>query len=97
MITRLDLPGLQPSVQAIHAALESAYATHAPDEHPHLVLCAVPDELSLQKELHKLRSRGAEMHPFHEPDRDGELTAIASGVVYDRRPYRHLKLYRSES
>lgn len=94
MITRRDLPFPHNAVQAIHAALESAYKGPTPSEHPHLVLCEVADEPSLYRELQRLERRGAQMYPFHEPDRDDELTSISSGVITDRRPFRHLKLLK---
>jgi hypothetical protein len=98
VITREDLDGPQFAVQAIHATFESLRKSPYPqsNEHPHVILCAAKDELALHRLLRKFAARGIILYPFYEPNRDNEMTALASSVVYNRQPFRKLKLFRSQ-
>lgn len=83
LVTRSDLPAGQQAVQAAHAMRQ--FAADFPDVDRQwfessntLALLAVPDEPSLARLLRKARWRGP-VSEFREPDRGGELTAIAIG------------------
>ena len=56
-----------------------------------IVLLAVPDEASLAALLRKAKDKLAPISAFHEPDRQGELTAVALGPS-GRRFVRDLPL-----
>jgi hypothetical protein len=69
-------------VQACHACLEAARALlPSEQEHPHLVVCGVPDEVRLGTCLDRLRRAGVRFRAFHEPDLGGALTAAATEPV----------------
>ena len=86
---RGDLPFSQQAVQACHACIESARTLLPPsDPHPTLVLCAVKSETRLWLVFKRLERLGIALRPFREPDRGGELTALATGPV--RGDQRHL-------
>lgn len=93
IVVRTDLTIPQQAVQASHAALEASRDNHIPKD-LHLILCAAKDEKALFKAFHRLSRSNIHFHLFYEPDFGNELTAIASDVVYDRRPFKHLKLLR---
>lgn len=97
MITRRDLSFEQQACQAIHAARLSARDFPFREE-PHLCLCTVKNEARLQLELEKLRSLGIEISEWREPDRNNELTAIATGPIRgdQRRLFRNFQLLRVE-
>lgn len=80
VITRKDLPYPHNAVQACHAAIEAAAQFYNPsqDEHPHLVLCEVQDENRLHKAALDLQAKGVQVLTWKEPDRNHELTAIAT-------------------
>lgn len=80
VVTRRDLPPAQQVVQSIHAAVELARhgLISSDSPHPHLVLCSVPDEESLRRLSERLSFKGVPYRSFNEPDRDNELTAIAT-------------------
>jgi hypothetical protein len=61
--------------------------------HPHLVLIGIADERQLFQCAERLRRLHIDFCPFHEPDRDNELTAVATAPISgaDRR---HFKRYR---
>lgn len=86
----------QQSVQAAHAVLEAARSGLISSEqaHPHLVLCGVKSELALMRQYARLLAAGIRVQPFHEPDRNGELTAIATEPLRDgsRNHMKHLRL-----
>jgi hypothetical protein len=83
---RYDLPHPQQVVQACHAALEAARFLLPPDlPHPHLVVCGVADERHLYRCVERFRRLGVSHRPFHEPDRDNEMTAIATGPIFGSR------------
>lgn len=62
--------------------------------HPHLVLCEVPDEKALAYEQARLEALGVRTVSFREPDRNNELTAIATEPLVGeaRRPMRRYRL-----
>jgi hypothetical protein len=76
VVTRADLSPGQQAVQAIHAATEFV-ALH-PGEWAGctVILLAVPDETALEQLVYDL-PLWVELVIFREPDRGGELTAIA--------------------
>ncbi len=91
---RADLPLPQQIVQSCHAAIEVAKSLLAADlPHPHLVVCAVPDERRLFQCLDRLRRCGIAYRAFREPDRGNEFTAVGTEPVCGERR-RVFKRYR---
>jgi hypothetical protein len=76
-VTRADLAPPVQACQAIHAALAFA-AIHHPVP-PVLALLEAPDELALCWLLGDAHQQGLSAVPFHEPDLDDALTAVALG------------------
>ena len=62
------------------------------------MLCCVKDEDSLRYQAERLGFRGVSLQKFHEPDRDNELTAIATAPITgkDRRLFNKLQLAKGE-
>lgn len=75
LVTRGDLAHGQQAVQAAHALREFTAYTKSNT----LALLSIEDECSLQGLLERARRRGVHVAPFHEPDRNNELTALAIG------------------
>jgi len=76
------LPAAAQACQAAHAAIEFAlsYPLLTADWHASsgvLVLLAAPGELELGRIRVDVAAAGLRAAPFHEPDLDGALTAIA--------------------
>jgi hypothetical protein len=76
------LPPATQACQAAHAAVEFCikHPQLAADWHAvsgALVLLAAPDELELSRLHIDVAAAGLRAVPFHEPDLDGALTAIA--------------------
>ena len=85
---------LQIAVQACHACLEAGKSFHSNwIEPPHLVLCGVKTEESLYRCLDQLEEVGIRCQSFREPDRNDELTAIATEPVSGEQR-RFFKKYR---
>jgi hypothetical protein len=98
VLVRRDLSHPQQVVQACHASLEAARAFLPSDhEHPFLVICGVRDEPRLWRCLDVLSAAGIRHCAFHEPDLDGQLTAVAteplSGPI--RQVFRRYQLLKS--
>lgn len=85
-------------MQSIHAAIEATRRGHISSDapHPHLVLCGVPHEDALLAQADRLEAHGVPFERFYEPDRDNELTAIATAPVHGdaRRVFRKLQLMK---
>ena len=82
LVTRSDLPPATQACQAAHAAVEFGlrYPRLTAGWHASsgvLVLLAAPDELELSRIRVDVAAAGLRAMPFHEPDLDGALTAIA--------------------
>lgn len=84
LVVRADLSAGQQAVQAAHAMRE--YAALFPERERlwfessnHLALLAVPGQNDLMRLRDLASARGVEVAAFHEPDRGGEMTAIALG------------------
>lgn len=81
-------------MQSCHAAVEAGRHL-LPDEieHPHLIVCALPDEAALCRCLDWLTRQGLCFRAFREPDRGNELTALCAGPVSgsDRRRFRRFR------
>ena len=76
------MPSATQACQAAHAAIEFglSYPRLTADWHASsgvLVLLAAPDELELSRIRVDVAAAGLRAAPFHEPDLDGALTAIA--------------------
>lgn len=96
MVTRADLPPGAQAVQAMHAAIDFAITYPALTAAWHsasntLVILVVPDELALGWLEQDARAAGLRVAPFHEPDLDGALTAVAFEPAAGRL-LRHLPL-----
>ena len=87
VITRTDLSAPQISVQSCHAAIEASLAFgDSQAEHPHICLCGVKNEASLISGANYLDSHGISFCAWYEPDRNNELTALATEPLSgDRR------------
>lgn len=94
VVVRTDLPFPQQAVQACHAILESQKSFPDPPNsvHPYVIVCRAKSMATLNNIAHKLQQSGIPLVYFHEPDRGGELTAIATCTVFDRTPFRKLQL-----
>jgi hypothetical protein len=91
---RNDLSVAQQVVQSCHAVIEVAKSLlPAEFPHPHIVVCAIPDERRLFQCLERLRRCGIAHRAFYEPDRDNELTAIGTEPIFGERR-RLFKGYR---
>lgn len=84
LVVRSDLSPGQQAVQLAHASHE--FGDAFPEEYRDwrsksntLALLSTGNEATLSALLEKARARGVPVASFHEPDRDGELTAIALG------------------
>ena len=88
------MPFAQQTVQACHAILESQrlFPDLPEHEHPHLVLCRAKNEQALVRLMAQWRTNHVVFACFHEPDQDNQLTALATGTVLDRTPFRKLQL-----
>lgn len=90
------------TVQACHACLELACQKATctwlspGDEHPRLVLLGEKSEQRLRLILYQLRQRRIACAPFYEPDRDNELTAIATVPLRgdDRKFFKRFQCLR---
>ena len=90
-ITRRDLTFPQMAVQASHAIFEAAQHYHDPQvEHPHFCLCTVRDEERLRAAAAKLERLGIRFKAWYEPDKDNQLTAIATEPISGEKR-RHMR------
>jgi hypothetical protein len=82
-------------VQAAHAAMEAG-KSFSPDPHPNFCLCTVENEAELRFHLDRLVKEGIRICAWYEPDRNNELTAIASEPISGerRRLFREFKLLK---
>lgn len=85
-------------MQGIHAAIEISRSGNIPPSipHPHVVFCSVRDEWALEVCCERLSANGIIFSRFIEPDRNNELTAIATAPVNGeaRKLFRRLKLVK---
>lgn len=82
LVTRSDLPPSTQACQAAHAAIEFSLdypglTTDWYESSGTLVLLAADNELDLSRIRVDVAAAGLRAAPFHEPDLDGALTAIA--------------------
>lgn len=84
LVTRSDLSGGQQAVQAAHALRE--FVAQHPEEDARwyresntLAFLAAENEASLHSLIERAGRLGVPFAAFCEPDRDGELTAVAFG------------------
>jgi hypothetical protein len=68
------------------------------EEHPHVIVCGLPDEHALAQCLDHLARIGIRYQAFHEPDFGNQLTAIATEPVPKtlKRLFRNYRLLGSE-
>jgi len=78
-LIRTDLPINQQTVQAIHAAHDAGRFFCSPkDSVPSVVVCRTPNETTLRREASRLEDLGIRVAVFTEPDRNNEITALAT-------------------
>lgn len=75
-------------MQSIHAA-QSAIKDFPLPNNLHVIVCSARDEGHLRRLVLRYN-----LYAFEEPDLGGSVTAAASAIVTDRRPYKSLKLYK---
>ena len=78
VITRNDLSSAQRAVQAGHVLIETTQAFGPFDEHPSVIICVTKSEHKLNSVNDELLTKGIKTRTFREPDRNHELTAIAT-------------------
>lgn len=82
IITRTDLPPPVATVMSCHAAMEASLAfSDSKSDHPHICLCAVKNEANLISGALHLNSYGIRFYAWYEPDRNNELTALATAPI----------------
>ena len=82
-------------VQVGHALIESEKNFPYEGEHPYVIVLGTNTEESLKNALAKVEAEGIKCVPFHEPDRDDELTAFATQPLQDRpKLFRRYNLLR---
>ena len=93
VLVRKDLNYSSPAVQAGHALAEFCLKSgvgHIWNNHT-LIYLGVDNVKELYKWCFKLEKKEIEYSKFHEPDMNGELTAI-SVLVDDGKIFKNLKL-----
>ena len=78
---RRDLSAPQRVVQVGHALIEAQKKFFYEGEHPYIVVFGLKTEKSLKNVLDFLQNRGIMSVGFREPDRNNELTAIATQAL----------------
>ena len=83
-------------MQAAHATLQASLDITSIQNsvHPHLILCQANDLKALANWYNKIINLGLDCALWREPDLDNQPTAICSGIVYDRKPFSKLKLWK---
>lgn len=83
----------------MHALHEASRKKVVPDdiEHPHLVLCQVPNLSALLAEFEDFSTNGIRVVLYSDPDHKIPQTAFATQPIYGagRRAFRHLELMRA--
>lgn len=74
-------------MQSCHACIESAKAFRLEelDDHPSVIILDIKTEAKLNNVKNYLDSIGVKFVSFHEPDRDNELTSIATEPIFEDR------------
>lgn len=100
MITRRDLPLEQRCVQSCHALIEAtSQFNYLKEEHPHLVLCEVRNENKLIAACSKLEKANIKFKIFREPDRNNEITALATEPICgeERKVFKDFQLLKAKN
>lgn len=82
-------------MQVAHATLAATNTFGNPKAtHPHLIVCAVPDESTLNDLFESLKEQGCPCCSWREDDFQDALTAIATAPLFGdaRKPLRRLPL-----
>jgi hypothetical protein len=88
VLVRTDLTPAQQLCQAVHAAHEAGIRFGTPQSVSAVVVCALPDEAALRDARDRLSFKGIRSFAFHEPDLDGQMTALATEpLARDRRNF----------
>ncbi len=87
VFVRTDFNLITQCVQSCHACIESAKAFHLEelDDHPSVIILDIKTEAKLNNVKNYLSSVGVKFVSFHEPDRDNELTSIATEPIFENR------------
>ena len=78
VFVRRDLSSPQRVVQVGHCLIEVQKKFPYQGDHPYLIVMGMKSEKSLRNVLDFLQERGIMGVEFREPDRDNELTAVAT-------------------
>lgn len=82
IITRRNIGNAQKAVQSVHAAIEATRAfIKDGQEHPSVIITEVKSEEKLKKVMEELNGI-VNYKIFREPDRNNEITALATEPVY---------------
>ena len=92
VFVRRDLPHPNRVVQVGHVVIQSIKNFPHSGEHPYIIVFGVKTEKSLKNTLDFLQERGIMVVGFREPDRNNELTAVATGVML--RTEENSKIFR---
>lgn len=84
---RTDLSLPQQCVQSCHSCIEASKAFHLEklDDHPSVIILDIKTEAKLTNVRNYLSSVGIKFVSFYEPDRDNELTSIATEPIFEDR------------
>lgn len=87
---REDLSEPQKIVQSCHAVIEAtkAFDVKSLPDHPSVIILSAKNEHRLHRVRKYLIEQGIRHVHFYEPDRDDELTALATEPIFSDR--RHL-------
>lgn len=97
ILIRNDLSHEQKAVQSCHAAIEATREFIKPgDVHPSVIICQVKSEHKLQKCCEELKDKGINFKTFREPDRNNEMTALATEPLFgkEREAFKRFQLLR---
>jgi len=95
VIVRKDIPQPHLAVQCCHAVLAATNSYGQPlTTHPNLVILVVDDEPTLDRVFNQLKDAGVAVVSWTEDDMNGQLTAIATGILHgeQRRHFRKFRL-----
>jgi hypothetical protein len=99
VIVRKDIPLVQQSVQAGHAALEAGFRFKKPDDVSYLILLEVENQEELKKAASYLGDRDIDFYMFFEPDNRMGFSALCTRPIFEKREksiFKKWKLYTPE-
>jgi hypothetical protein len=81
VLVRQDLTPAQQLCQAVHAAHEAGIRFGNPSGISSVVICTVPDQVSLLEAQQRLQWKGIQCYTFNEPDLGNQSTALATEPI----------------